>query len=59
MNEWDGFNFNPFKTAALSAMRRIASSFRGNTTTPTDGLIQPTTPPPAAASLGEGLFQEH
>ena len=56
MNEWDGFNFNPFKTAALSAIQRIVSSIRG--TSPTGGITQPTTNSPAPASLGDGLFQD-
>ncbi len=56
MNEWDGFNFNPFKAAALSAIQRIAASLRGTTTT--GGFPQPPTTPPGPASLGDGLFQD-
>ena len=56
MNEWDGFNFNPFKAAALSVLQRIATSLRGGTTT--SHLPQPPTDPAPAASLGDGLFQD-
>lgn len=55
MNEWDGFNFNPFKNAALSVLQRITSSVRG---VAPSGFPQPTPNQPPAASLGDGLFQD-
>ena len=54
MNEWDGFNFDPFKAAALSAIQRMASSLLGTTTS---GFPQPTTNLPPAPPLGDDLFQ--
>jgi hypothetical protein len=54
MNEWDGFNYNPFRLAATGTTLGARLPFTG---TSTGGFTQPMVTPLAAASLGNGLFQ--
>lgn len=54
MNEWDGFNYNPFKLATTGSTLGTTLPLTGTTT---GGLPQRMTTPLAAASLGNGLFQ--
>jgi hypothetical protein len=54
MNEWDGFNYDPFKFAATGTTLGTTMPLTGTTT---GGFTQPMTTPLAAASLSNGLFQ--
>jgi hypothetical protein len=54
MNEWDGFNYDPFKLAATGTTLGTRLLLAG---TSTGGFTQPMTNPLAAASVGNGLFQ--
>jgi hypothetical protein len=54
MNEWDGFNYDPFKLAATGTTLGTRLPLAG---TSTGGFTQPMTNPLAAASVGNGLFQ--
>jgi hypothetical protein len=54
MNEWDGFNYKPFRLTSTSATIGTTLHLTGTTTV---GFTQPMNTPLAAASLGNGLFQ--